>query len=90
MVLLDNGYNGVMSNLQEKSDNFEDELDEFFKERALFRAQNVCDSSKVSSASLRVEEETIVSFPKREIDEGMSGCCMTGCFDCPWDYKVPV
>jgi cytidylate kinase len=68
---------------QTKSDSFEHELDEFFKERALFRTQTVSDSSKNKVSKERCDDE----IKHRDKDDGSrSGCCMTGCHDCPWDY----
>jgi hypothetical protein len=59
---------------EQSGKSFEQDLDEFFKDRALFRAQTFSDSSKKTVSS------------ERQADE-MSGCCMTGCFDCPWGYE---
>lgn len=56
----------------------EDELDEFFKDRAHNRAAHVSDKPKDSCSETRAED-----------DPSMSGCCMTGCHDCPWGYKIP-
>ena len=78
---------------QAKSDSFEHELDEFFKERALFRTQTVSDSSKNKVSKERCDEMSM-SSPRNEHNKAdgalragsMSGCCMTGCYDCPWDY----
>lgn len=67
------------------SDLFEDELDDFFKDRALERAQTFADKSKTTSSKERDEKDTEEKpFPS---DVG-SGCCMTGCHDCPWGYRV--
>ena len=66
----------------QSSDQFEKELDEFFKDRAEFRSTNFSDKSKNLSSSEREEEEEKVFDPTQ-----MSGCCMTGCHDCPWNYK---
>ncbi len=66
-----------------QSDNFEHELDEFFKERALFRTQTVADTAKSKVAKERSEDE----IKHLDAKEGsQSGCCMTGCYDCPWEY----
>ena len=67
------------------SDQFEDELDDFFKDRALERAQTFADKSKTQSSKSRSDDETDEKpFPS----EVGSGCCMTGCHDCPWGYRV--
>ena len=66
------------------SDLFEDELDDFFKDRALERAQTFADKSKVTSSKER--EETDTEDKPFSSDIG-SGCCMTGCHDCPWDFR---
>lgn len=63
------------------SEKFEDELDDFFKSRALLRSASVADQAKNSSAKERDDELTSLT---------MSGCCMTGCPDCPWNYKPPL
>jgi hypothetical protein len=76
-----------MDYTQEKSDSFEDELDEFFKERALFRAQVISDNPKNLSGSLREEKDCV--FDNQGQSAGFSGCCMTGCHDCPWGYTIP-
>ncbi len=62
----------------EKLQVLEDELDEFFKDRAQARAIHVSDKPKDTCSEARSED-----------DPSMSGCCMTGCHDCPWDYVVP-
>ena len=64
-----------------QSDQFEKELDEFFKERAEFRSTNFSDKSKHKSSCERDEDDKQVFDPTQ-----MSGCCMTGCSDCPWLY----
>lgn len=69
-------------NKHNASDEFEHELDDFFKERALFRAHNFSDSSKLNSGSERVCE--VNPHDPTQI----SGCCMTGCHDCPWGYNA--
>jgi hypothetical protein len=73
----------VDKNLDKKNlaDQFENDLDEFFKERALFRAQAPSDRSKSCSAQQR-DDKGVDHF------QNMLGCCMTGCHDCPWGYKV--
>jgi hypothetical protein len=63
------------------SDQFEKDLDEFFKDRAEFRSCTFTDSSKSKTSTERTNE-TVAFDPTQ-----MSGCCMTGCYDCPWDYK---
>lgn len=55
------------------------ELEEFFADRALERAQHIADKPKNETAKDRDEDP----------DPSMSGCCMTGCADCPWGYIVP-
>lgn len=76
-----------------KSDSFEHELDEFFKERALFRTQTVADTAKNKVSKERYNEDTDQSLfgkspdARRTNDGSMSGCCMTGCHDCPWEYS---
>lgn len=71
---------GKESQLNE-SDKFELELDEFFKDRAAFRANQFSDKSKTQAAKERCEEEDGLCM-----DDKGSGCCMTGCHDCPWAY----
>ncbi len=56
----------------------ETELDEFFKDRAHARAAHISDKPKGTCSESRAED-----------DPSMSGCCMTGCHDCPWGYVVP-
>ncbi len=63
----------------DKAQVFEDELSEFFKDRAEARAIHVSDKPKDTCSESRAEE-----------DPSMSGCCMTGCHDCPWGYTVPL
>ena len=65
------------------SEQFEKELDEFFQDRAEFRSSNFSDKSKTQSSSERDDKDDV--DPTQ-----MSGCCMTGCSDCPWLYKVPT
>ncbi len=55
----------------------ETELDEFFKDRAHARAAHISDKPKGTCSESRAED-----------DPSMSGCCMTGCHDCPWGYTV--
>ncbi|MDD9898789.1 MAG: hypothetical protein OXU45_07310 [Candidatus Melainabacteria bacterium] len=65
-----------------QSDKFELELDEFFKDRAEHRANQFSDKSKKASAKERSEKDKAISM-----DDKGSGCCMTGCHDCPWAYN---
>jgi hypothetical protein len=74
-----------MSQQKNLSDQFEDELDDFFKDRALERAQVFADKSKVKSSKERDEEE---NNEKPFSSDVGSGCCMTGCHDCPWGYRL--
>lgn len=82
-----NGIAGKIVNMDTKqnnaSDEFENELDDFFKERALFRTHTFSDSSKLNSGTERVCEANPHHDPTQ-----MSGCCMTGCHDCPWGYSA--
>lgn len=64
------------------SDQFEKELDEFFQDRAEFRSSNFADQSKSKTQTER-NNDVLTLDPTQ-----MSGCCMTGCHDCPWDYRV--
>jgi hypothetical protein len=74
----------LVSSQKNQSDLFEQELDDFFKDRALERAQVFSDNSKNKSSKARVENDLEqANFPS----EIGSGCCMTGCHDCPWDYQ---
>jgi hypothetical protein len=77
-----------MDYTKKQSDSFEDELDEFFKERALFRAQALSDSSRTQSGSARNCDDKVFENPNSST--GLSGCCMTGCVDCPWGYTPPL
>ncbi len=61
------------------NEDFEKELDAFFKDRAEHRVVSPGDKSKIKSAKERENDEVQQSF-------NTSGCCMTGCHDCPWDY----
>lgn len=75
------------------SDQFESELDEFFKERAQFRAIEPGDSSKSQSANMRDDGLEVLSKNIPDVsndpnNHAMGGCCMTGCFDCPWGYRA--
>ncbi len=63
------------------SNQFEQELDDFFKERAHFRAPHISDKPKANSAKHRCDDDLPLA--------NMSGCCMTGCHDCPWGYTLP-
>jgi hypothetical protein len=63
------------------SDQFEKELDDFFKERAEFRSSSFFDQSKSKTL---IERDSDLSSSDSIL---MSGCCMTGCYDCPWDYR---
>jgi|GEM_PF-2962102 len=65
-------------NQNDRAQLFEDELNEFFKDRAEARAMHVSDKPKDNCSKTRAEE-----------DPSMSGCCMTGCNDCPWGYTPP-
>ncbi len=56
----------------------EEELNEFFKDRAEHKAKHVADKPKETCSENRDSDPS-----------QMSGCCMTGCFDCPWGYVVP-
>lgn len=72
----------------QKLDEFEKELDEFFKERALFRAATFSDKFKRGTSSHRDSSEDTEKNELTEISLNMSGCCMTGCHDCPWGYTA--
>ncbi|MBT6842448.1 MAG: hypothetical protein HOA17_01460 [Candidatus Melainabacteria bacterium] len=63
-----------------EAEKFESELDEFFKDRAEFRASQFSDKTKSQAATERTEGEELEDASKG------SGCCMTGCHDCPWQY----
>lgn len=75
--------NLVSTKKNQSSEQFEKELDEFFQDRAEFRSLNFSDKSKTQSSAERKEGDEKVFDPTQ-----MSGCCMTGCHDCPWDYTV--
>lgn len=60
---------------------FEQELDEFFKDRAEYRAARFSDKTKSQAGTERCDGEEL------ERSEKGSGCCMTGCHDCPWAYQ---
>ncbi len=62
---------------EDKAKLFEEELNDFFKDRALPRPAHVSDTHKNTCSTNRSET-------------AMSGCCMTGCPDCPWGYKTPL
>ncbi|MCE2928040.1 MAG: hypothetical protein LW817_00230 [Candidatus Caenarcaniphilales bacterium] len=76
-----------MNSHNHSKDEFEKELEEFFKERAQFRAPSPADSSKNKSAKARCDEDASEKFTVPS--EFGSGCCMTGCHNCPWGYAVP-
>ncbi len=67
-----------MSEAKKKSEDFEAEMDQFFKDRSL-------------SLGLNIEQEKNDNPPKQEGENFKpgSGCCMTECPDCPWGYRVP-
>lgn len=66
-----------------EAEKFESELDEFFKDRAEYRAAQFSDKTKSQAGTERAKGEKLdASKPN---DKG-SGCCMTGCHDCPWQY----
>ena len=71
----------VNSKENTSSNQFEKELDEFFQDRAEFRVANFSDKSKTKSSLERKIGDEKVFDPTQ-----MSGCCITGCHDCPWDY----
>lgn len=75
--------------MSNESDEFEKELEDFFKDRAVFRSATVSDSSKKTIKEIRKEEDA-VKFPENPIASTMSGCCMTGCHNCPWGYQQDV
>lgn len=60
------------------SDEFEDELEEYLKERAFVREIGISDSSSSKVSKERQDELGLQS----------SGCCMTGCHDCPWGFRL--
>lgn len=69
------------------SQEFEAELDEYFKERSEFRAVNFADSPRLPQFD-QVQEEKKAELDPNNHPVQMSGCCMTGCFDCPWGYSI--
>lgn len=71
--------NPPKKNTDKSSKDFENELDEFFKERSHFRSVHVGDKTKQSCSKHREENEVSMQ---------VSGCCMTGCHDCPWGYQA--
>lgn len=83
------------------SDEFEKELDEYFKERSQFRVRHFSDDAKADLADERssgiispfsINEKSCASAPANTQSNlnysasNMSGCCMSGCFDCPWGF----
>lgn len=82
----------MVDNQPNPSDAFEAELDDFFKERAQFRAHGPTDSSKKEvSKERKIADEIKESMTTESADQdNMSGCCMTGCHNCPWGYEVPA
>ncbi len=70
--------------MTKESDQFEKELEDFFQDRALFRTASVSDPTKKIVKQTRNEDEKITFLQSQQT---MSGCCMTGCHDCPWGYR---
>ncbi len=69
------------------SDDFDKEMEEFFTMRAIERSQTVFVTSETSDS----DDETYKIEKKWDAKESAmaSGCCMTGCHNCPWGYKLP-
>ena len=60
------------------SDDFDKEMEDFFAMREAER------SLTPPPDTYKVEKE----WDSKE-SSSMSGCCMTGCHNCPWGYKIP-
>lgn len=57
----------------------ENELDEFFQERAEIKAVHVSDKSKQAIGEARDQDPD----PDQE-----SACCYSACPSCPWGYQI--
>jgi hypothetical protein len=65
-------------NKKTSSDEFQEELEEYLKERAFIREIHISDQASSKSSKEREENPSLES----------SGCCMTGCHDCPWGFRI--
>lgn len=72
--------------MSKESDEFEKELEDFFKDRAVLRSSTIIDPSKKIIKEIRKEDDEI-KFPENP-SSMMSGCCMTGCHNCPWGFSL--
>lgn len=68
--------------LKKFSKSFEDELDEYFHDRLEDRSAKQAKNYEQKQG----KEKTEIREPSEE--RLKSGCCYSGCHDCPWGYKA--
>ncbi|NQY81001.1 MAG: hypothetical protein HRT47_11885 [Candidatus Caenarcaniphilales bacterium] len=73
------------------SEDFDKEMEEFFTMRAMERSQTIHFDGENSSSLSDSGGNTYKIEKKWDAKESAmtSGCCMTGCHNCPWGYKLP-
>ncbi len=65
--------------MQDSRDEFEKELDEYFQTKHCEKTHKITHQSQKNLKCNKEEPSMPLS----------SGCCMTGCHNCPWGYTLP-